>query len=150
MKVSKALKGVNIEPLMVGLIAITFCTKIGEYAWIATIPKKESKPATAAVKNVRLKSTCRSRMGASACFSIRMNAIHATSEKRSWSAPAPNLFGVPNHENPRRRVVVATTIVTVPSTSILGFTFWAVSGSAKAIKPPATRIKGIVPQNNPR
>lgn len=48
------------------------------------------------------------------------------------------------------RVVVAIAITKVPSTSIFGFTFWALSGRAEGTKPPAIRIKGIVPQNNPR
>ena len=82
-KATNVLNGVNIEPLMVGLTFITSCTKIGEYPAMATVPKNESKPAIAAVRKVRLKSTCGSRMGDSARFSIWMKTIHATNEMMS-------------------------------------------------------------------
>lgn len=41
-KGTNVLKGVNIEPLMVGLTAITSCTKIGEYPMITTVPKRKA------------------------------------------------------------------------------------------------------------
>jgi len=54
MNATITVNGVCIEPLMVGLIPITSCTKMGEYATIPTMAKKESKPAPEAVMKLRL------------------------------------------------------------------------------------------------